>query len=90
MKSISVPKKRLLQICWMLGCGGIKLNMKDSSIIGRNLKVIPFAPFYQILYGPLEKEALMNQFQQGLRNDVKDLLRTFHEDSKSSIEAINH
>ena len=74
----------------MLGCGGIKLNMKDSSIIGRNLKVIPFAPFYQILYGPLEKEALMNQFQQGLRNDVKDLLRTFHEDSKSSIEAINH
>ena len=30
----------------------------------------------------------MDQFRQGLRNDVKDLL-TFHEDPKSLTEAIS-
>ena len=31
----------------------------------------------------------MDQFRQGLRNDVKDLLLTFHEDPKSLMEAIS-
>ena len=31
----------------------------------------------------------MDHFQQGLRNDVKDLLLTFHEDPKSLTEAIS-
>ena len=31
----------------------------------------------------------MDQFRQGLRNDVKDLLLTFHKDPKSFTEAIS-
>ena len=31
----------------------------------------------------------MDQFRQGLHNDVKDLLLTFHEDPKSLTEAIS-
>ena len=31
----------------------------------------------------------MDQFRQGLRNDVKDLLLTFHDDPKSLTEAIS-
>ena len=31
---------------------------------------------------PWDEQALMDQFRQGLRNDVKDLLLTFHEDPK--------
>ena len=31
----------------------------------------------------------MDQFRQGLCNDVKDLLLTFHEDPKSLTEAIS-
>ena len=38
---------------------------------------------------PWDEEALMDQFRQGLRNDVKDLLLTFHEDPKSLTEAIS-
>ena len=38
---------------------------------------------------PWDDEALMDQFRQGLRNDVKDLLLTFHEDPKSLTEAIS-
>ena len=38
---------------------------------------------------PWDEEALMDQFRYGLRNDVKDLLLTFHEDPKSLIEAIS-
>ena len=38
---------------------------------------------------PWDEEALMDQFRQGLRNDVKDLLLTFHDDPKSLTEAIS-
>ena len=38
---------------------------------------------------PWDEQALMDQFRQGLRNDVKDLLLTFHEDPKSLTEAIS-
>ena len=38
---------------------------------------------------PWDEEALMDQFRFGLRNDVKDLLLTFHEDPKSLTEAIS-
>ena len=38
---------------------------------------------------PWDEEALMDQFRHGLRNDVKDLLLTFHEDPKSLTEAIS-
>ena len=38
---------------------------------------------------PWDEEALMDQFRYGLRNDVKDLLLTFHEDPKSLTEAIS-
>jgi hypothetical protein len=38
---------------------------------------------------PWDEEALMDQFRQGLRSDVKDLLLTFHEDPKSLTEAIS-
>ena len=38
---------------------------------------------------PWDEEALMDQFRYGLRNDVKDLLLTFHEDLKSLTEAIS-
>ena len=31
----------------------------------------------------------MDQFRKGLRNDVKDLLLTFHDDPKSLTEAIS-
>ena len=31
----------------------------------------------------------MDQFRQGLRNDVKDLLLTFHDDPKALLEAIS-
>ena len=31
----------------------------------------------------------MDQFRQGLRNDVKDILLTFHEDPKSLTKAIS-
>ena len=38
---------------------------------------------------PWDEEALMDQFRHGLRNDVKDLLLTFHEDPRSLTEAIS-
>ena len=38
---------------------------------------------------PWDKAVLMNQFRQGLRNDVKDLLLTFHDDRESLTEAIS-
>ena len=38
---------------------------------------------------PWDDAALMNQFRQGLRNDVNDLRLTLHEDSKLLTEAIN-
>ena len=38
---------------------------------------------------PWDKEALMDQFHFGLRNDVKDLLLPLHEDPKSLTEAIS-
>jgi hypothetical protein len=38
---------------------------------------------------PWDAEVLMDQFRQGLRSDVKDLLLTFHEDPKSLTEAIS-
>ena len=38
---------------------------------------------------PRDQQALMDQFRQGLRNDVKDMLLTFHEDPNSLIEAIS-
>ena len=38
---------------------------------------------------PWDEEALIYQFCQGLRNDVKDLLLTFHDDPKSPTEAIS-
>ena len=38
---------------------------------------------------PWDEEALMDQFRQVLRNDVKDLLLTFHDDLKSLTEAIS-
>ena len=38
---------------------------------------------------PWDEAALMDQFRQGLRNDVKDLLLTFPEDPKSLTEAIS-
>ena len=38
---------------------------------------------------PWDEEALMDPFRQGLCNDVKDLLFTFHEDPKSLIGAIS-
>ena len=38
---------------------------------------------------PWDEAALMDQFRQGLRNDVKDLLLTFHEDPESLTEAIS-
>ena len=38
---------------------------------------------------PWDEEALMDQFHQDLRNDVKDLLLTFHDDPKSLSEAIS-
>ena len=31
----------------------------------------------------------MDQFHQGLRNDVKDLLLTFHDDPKSLTQAVS-
>ena len=41
---------------------------------------------YDILLDDLD---LMEQFQYGLQNDVKDLLLTFPEEPKSLIEAIS-
>jgi hypothetical protein len=38
---------------------------------------------------PSDEEALMDQFCFALRDDVKDLLLTFHEDPKSLTEAIS-
>jgi hypothetical protein len=38
---------------------------------------------------PWDKQALIDQFHQGQRNHVKDLLLTFHEDPKSLTEAIS-
>ena len=38
---------------------------------------------------PWDEAALMDQFRQGLRNDVKDLLLTFPEDPMSLTEAIS-
>ena len=38
---------------------------------------------------PWDEEALMDQFRYGLRNDVKDLLLTFHEDPRSLTEAVS-
>ena len=38
---------------------------------------------------PWDEEALMDQFRHGFRNDVKDLLLTFHEDPKSLTEVIS-
>ena len=38
---------------------------------------------------PWDEAALIDQFRQGLRNDVKDLLLTFHDDPKSLTEAIS-
>ena len=37
----------------------------------------------------MDEAALIDQFRQGLCNDVKDLLLTFHEDPKSLTEAIS-
>ena len=38
---------------------------------------------------PWDEAALMDQFRQGLQNDVKDLLLTFPEDPMSLTEAIS-
>ena len=38
---------------------------------------------------PWDEEALMDQFRQGLRHDVKDLLLIFHEDPKSLTQVIS-
>ena len=38
---------------------------------------------------PWDEAVLMDQFRQGLRNDVKDLLLTFPEDPMSLTEAIS-
>ena len=38
---------------------------------------------------PWDEATLMDQFRQGLRNDVKDLLLTFHEDLQFLTEAIS-
>ena len=43
----------------------------------------------QLKMHPLGQDALMDQFQQGLCNDVKDLLLIFHEDPKSLTEVIS-
>jgi hypothetical protein len=38
---------------------------------------------------PWDEATLMDLFRYGLRNDVKDLLLTFHEEPKSLIEGIS-
>jgi hypothetical protein len=38
---------------------------------------------------PWDEAALIDQFRQGLRNDVKDLLLIFNEDPKSLTEVIS-
>mgnify|MGYP000503495322 CR=1 FL=1 len=38
---------------------------------------------------PWDEQSLMEQFQQGLQNYVKDLVLTFHEDPKSLTEPIS-
>ena len=38
---------------------------------------------------PWDEAALMDQFHQGLCNDVKDLFLTFHKDPKSLTKAIS-
>ena len=38
---------------------------------------------------PWDKDAFMDQFRQGLCNDVNNLLLTFHDDPKSITEAIS-
>ena len=38
---------------------------------------------------PWDEHALMDQFRYGLRNDLKDLLLTFHENLKFLMEAIS-